>query len=75
MILGIIIGVYAEDGVRRAFKESAQWDGVSIRMSSPVLISQLMTSIPSYPRRSSTHDLACSRQSSMGELSRPVPTS
>lgn len=38
MILGVLIGVYAEDGVRRAFKESAQWDGVSI----PILVGLLL---------------------------------
>ncbi|KZV93860.1 arsenical-resistance protein, partial [Exidia glandulosa HHB12029] len=38
MVLGVVIGVYAEEGVRHAFKETAQWDGVSI----PILVGLLL---------------------------------
>ncbi|KAF8915157.1 sodium bile acid symporter family-domain-containing protein [Mucidula mucida] len=42
MILGVVIGNYAADGVNRAFKESAQWDGVSI----PILVGLLLMMWP-----------------------------
>ncbi|KAA1475302.1 arsenical-resistance protein [Dentipellis sp. KUC8613] len=38
MIVGILIGVYAESGVHRTFNNSATWEGVSI----PILIGLLL---------------------------------
>ncbi|KAK0223497.1 sodium bile acid symporter family-domain-containing protein [Armillaria fumosa] len=38
IILGVIIGVYAEEGVEHTFKQGATWDGVSI----PILIGLLV---------------------------------
>ncbi|KAK0194048.1 sodium bile acid symporter family-domain-containing protein [Armillaria mellea] len=38
IILGVIIGVYAEEGVEHTFKHGATWDGVSI----PILIGLLV---------------------------------
>jgi ACR3 family arsenite efflux pump ArsB len=36
MIIGVILGNFAEEGVNRAFNGSAQWNGVSIR--DPVVV-------------------------------------
>lgn len=38
MVVGVLLGVYAEDGVRKAFHESATWDKVSI----PILVGLLI---------------------------------
>ncbi|TFY63586.1 hypothetical protein EVG20_g6255 [Dentipellis fragilis] len=38
MIIGILIGVYAESGVHRTFNDSATWQGVSI----PILVGLLL---------------------------------
>jgi ACR3 family arsenite transporter len=42
MVVGVVIGVYAEQGVKKTFQGSATWDGVSI----PILVGLLIMMWP-----------------------------
>ncbi|QRW07138.1 arsenite resistance protein ArsB [Ceratobasidium sp. AG-Ba] len=69
MISGVLIGVYKEDGVQRAFA-GASWQGTNSRTGSNVRLQARLGKAHnnSHPYGASHHDVACSHQSPIRAL-------